>query len=178
MSEQQTIHRGLQADFEQAPWFGVDTSGLRVIDRNVLILVDECSAKTRGAVLLTDDMAWKMTQASETGVIAAVGDGAFLVHEDRSPWTGYRPKPGDRVFFERYAGTLVRGADERTYRLMGYSAIGGIYKPQAEIDEALAHDFSQGSGCTRCGITKTHAERTGAIHCPSLKPQSAQGAAA
>ena len=54
--------------------------------------------------------------------------GAFLLNEDMSPWTGERPKPGDRVYIEKYAGKLVKGRDGRTYRIMDYGSIGATYE--------------------------------------------------
>ena len=70
--------------------------------------------------------------ASEQGVIAAVAHGAFRIYEDGHAWVDHRPEPGDRVYYEKYAGRLVLGKDGKTYRLMDYRCIGCVYERAEE----------------------------------------------
>lgn len=136
-----------QAEFERATYSGANESGVRPIGTSVLILMDQVATTTSGeagAKLLAEagvaapaagsvigiglepGMIEKMNAASESGVIAAVGSAAFRYYDDGSPWTDYKPKPGDRVFSERYAGRELRGSDGQTYRMMTYTCIAGI----------------------------------------------------
>lgn len=118
--------RGLQAEYKPAEWTGVDRSGVMALGPNVVVLTDEC-AEIIGGVHIPLDFVERMNLASEQGVIAQVGKGAFRIYEDGHVWTDYRPEPGDRVYFEKYAGRLVRGLDGKVYRIMDYRSIGAVY---------------------------------------------------
>lgn len=149
----QPLIKGIQADYIPARWSGVDTSGIRVVGKCVLILMDECSPVSSGAagmalmkesgvaaasvvpmpgVRLPDDVIERMTMGAETGVLVAVAAGAFLLNEDGTAWSGYKPRPGDRVYIEKYAGKLIRGRDGRNYRLMDYQSIGATYDEEQD----------------------------------------------
>ena len=118
----------LNAEFIPAKWDGIDTSGIRVIGKCVLVLVDECAPVTSGGIYLTPDAIEKHSAGCETGTLVATSPGAFLLNEDMTSWAGEKPRPGNRVYIEKYAGKLVRGKDGRTYRLMDYGCIGAIYE--------------------------------------------------
>jgi co-chaperonin GroES (HSP10) len=124
--------KGLHADYISAKWNGHDTSGVRVVGKTVLVLMDECSPTSKGGVSLPEDMIEKMSMAAETGVLVAVSPGAFLLNEDMSPWSGEKPKPGDRCYVEKYAGKQIKGRDGKTYRIMDYGSIGATYESDAE----------------------------------------------
>lgn len=124
----QTLIKGLHADYIPAQWDGKDTSGVRVVGKTVLVLMDECSPTSKGGVELPEDIIEKMSMGSETGVLVAVSPGAFLLNEDMTPWIGEKPRPGDRVYIEKYAGKQIRGRDGKTYRIMDYGSIGATYE--------------------------------------------------
>ena len=124
--------KGLHADYVPAKWSGKDTSGIRVVGKTILVLMDQCAPKTTGGIELTDDMIEKMSMGAESGVIVAVSPGAFLLNEDMSPWIGEKPKAGDRVYVEKYAGKQVKGRDGETYRIMDYSCVGATYDADTE----------------------------------------------
>jgi co-chaperonin GroES (HSP10) len=106
------------AEFVRSEFTG-NTSGYIPIGDRILVKVDEAAATTSGGVYLPDDITYKMTMAAETGVIVAMGDAAFYWTFDRSRlWHGYRPKVGDHVYLERYAGRVVKGKDSTLYRVM------------------------------------------------------------
>lgn len=142
MSEQPQLIQGLHAEFKPAVWSGSDTSGVKPIGPTVIVLCDECSELSSGGVALPLEYVERMNLAAEQGVIVAVARGAFVIHEDGSAWRDYRPKPGDRVYYEKYAGRLVMGKDKRRYRIMDYKSIGAIYEmsgagePQANRESA------------------------------------------
>jgi len=122
--------KGLQAEYIPAKWSGKNESGVRVVGKTVLVLMDECSPRSSGGVELPPDIIERMTLAAESGVIVAMADGAFLLNEDMTPWSGAKPTPGDRAYIEKYAGKLVKGRDGLTYRLMDYGSIGATYEPE------------------------------------------------
>jgi chaperonin GroES len=121
--------KGLHAEYIPAKWSGQNTSGVRVVGKTVLVLMDECAPKTTGGVEIPDDTLERMSMASESGVIIACAPGAFLLNEDMTPWSGEKPQPGDRVYVEKYAGKQVKGRDGKTYRIMDYGSIGATYEP-------------------------------------------------
>ena len=99
--------------------FEGNTSGYVPIGDRVLVRVDEAAGTTSGGVHLPDELAYRMTMASETGVIVAMGDAAFHWTFDRSrEWYGEKPKVGDHIYIERYAGRVVKGKDGTMYRVL------------------------------------------------------------
>jgi len=129
---QPRLIKGIQAEYVPAKWSGKDESGVRVVGKTVLVLMDECSSKTSGGVDLPDDLVERMSMAAESGVLVAVSQGAFLLNEDMTPWIGEKPTPGDRVYIEKYAGKLVKGRDGANYRIMDYGSIGATYEAEPE----------------------------------------------
>ncbi len=122
-----TAVKNLQAEFYPAAWNGVDASGIRVVGKAILVLMDECAEVTSGGIHIPSEAIEKFNAGCETGRLVATSPGAFRVYEDMTPWTGTAPKPGDRVYIEKYAGKLVKGKDGRTYRLMDYQSVGAVY---------------------------------------------------
>lgn len=127
-SLQPRLIKGLHAEYVPAKWNGEDTSGVRCVGKTVLVLMDSCAEVTTGGIALPPDMLEKMNMAAESGVLVKCAEGAFLVNEDGTPWTGFKPRAGDRVYIEKYAGRLVKGRDGLTYRLMDYGSIGATYE--------------------------------------------------
>lgn len=102
-------------------------SGYNPIGDRVLIKVDESASRTSGGVMLPDETVYKQTMAAETGIIVAIGDAAFHWTFDRTrEWYGERPKIGDRVYVERYAGRILKGNDGIFYRLMDDKCVAAI----------------------------------------------------
>lgn len=116
-----------QAEYVQGQFDGKNESGYRPIGERVLVMPDQAAGKTSGNVIIPDDVQERQTYAAETGIIVALGDAAFVWNSDRSrKFEGERPKPGDRVFFDRYSGGVLRGNDGRMYRFMDDKAIGAV----------------------------------------------------
>ena len=78
--------KGVHADYIPATWSGSDTSGVRVVGKTVLVLMDECASTTSGGVALPQDLIEKMSMAAESGIIVACAPGAFLLNEDMTAW--------------------------------------------------------------------------------------------
>ncbi len=133
-----TLHKGLQGDFVPAVYPGHNPSRLRVLGKNLLVRVDTYSPVTGGGIHITDDRVEKMTEAGETGVLFDVGPEAFRLFDDGSRWQGRRPEVGQRIAFERYAGTLQKGMDGHVYRIMDYRAVACVIDVDTEADEGAA----------------------------------------
>ena len=118
------------AQYEQSQWSGRNESGITPISDKLLVLIDKASEKVGKAQLIyaPEKQQDTATLASETGVIIAMGDDAFSWNSDRTrPYSGYKPKPGDHIVFERYTGRDQRGFDGVTYRLMSDTAVGAVF---------------------------------------------------
>jgi len=123
----------LGAQYVQSSYDGKNTSQVAALDDNVLILIDDSVEKTAGGILLTNTSQEHHKAAAETGVVVEVGQGAFKYTADRSrEWTGLRPRPGDRVYFQRYAGQIIIGTDGKEYRMMTDKCIAGLDLGDAE----------------------------------------------
>lgn len=115
------------AEYVKAEYSGTNESGVRPVGDRVLILPDESAEQTSGAVFLPQATVERGSMAAETGVLVALGDGAFVWNSDRSrPFAGTKPQVGDRIIFEKYSGQLMIGKDKRFYRLADDKVIGAV----------------------------------------------------
>ena len=96
----------------------MNTSGIKPINCNVLVLPDPVEEK-KGGVFLPDSVRQRDEHAQTSGTLAACCDDAFEGMNDR-------PEPGARVCFAKYAGAEVTGDDGQTYRLMKDVDITGV----------------------------------------------------
>jgi co-chaperonin GroES (HSP10) len=108
-------------------WTGENLSGVMPIGDQVLILPDKAAEKTIGGIYIAQSTKETQDLAAETGVIVAIGDGAWTWNMDRTrKFEGTKPVIGHRVCFTRYAGMEVIGDDGEMYRIMNDACIGGI----------------------------------------------------
>lgn len=107
------------AQYTPAEYHGRNQSGWGPIGDKVLVLTDQAADKTSGGIFIDPVSADRATMAAETGILVAVGQDAFH---------GYaiKPKPGDRVYVERYSGQVMLGDDVQLYRLMDDVCIGAV----------------------------------------------------
>lgn len=124
--------KNIQTEYERAVYSGSNTSGAKPLGKNLVILTDRAATVSSGGIALPTDYADRMNMASESGVIVAAGAEAFAYYDDGSKWTDYKPVPGDRVLFQRYAGREVMGADGLTYRVMDYTNVAALEMPPKE----------------------------------------------
>lgn len=118
------------AVYVPAPFAGTNESGFEPLGSRVLVLPDVAEERTAGGIELPVDVVARYAMAAETGVLVAIGEGAFAVLSNGRPWGTYRrPVVGDRVVIERYTGQLQRGLDGLVYRLCEDRAIGAIAPP-------------------------------------------------
>ena len=94
-----------------------------------MLVLPDTAASIVGNIHMPEDVRERAQLSGSTGVVIEIGDDAFKWNFDRSrPWSGYRPQPGDRVYFDRYAGKEIKGSDAHTYRLMDDKCVGGVQK--------------------------------------------------
>lgn len=123
--------------YEAMEWSGVNTSGMKPWGDSILVLPDQPRERTTGGIFLSEQEVERMAYAAETGVIVAIGDGAFAWNADRTrPFQGEKPAPGVRIWFERYSGAVQHGRDGLIYRLMTDKQMGAIAMDEAP--EAVA----------------------------------------
>ena len=121
--------RTAHAEYIPAPYTGKNSSGWEPALDRVLVRPDIASVRSSGGVELPEDLTDRMQMAAITGVVIAVGDDAFKWNADGTRlFEGYKPVPGDRVIFEKYAGKPILGEDGQDYRLLDYKSIGGVKK--------------------------------------------------
>ena len=126
---QPKLIRTKHGQYEPAPWNGVNESGITPFGDRVLILPDPFAPTTIGGIIFTDEQRERADMAAETGVLVAMGDDAWLWNSDRArKFEGNKPKVGQRVIFEQYAGSYQFGADGVRYRLMDDKCVGGLFE--------------------------------------------------
>lgn len=116
--------------YESQPFDGINRSGIKnPLGDRIVVLPDE-AAKTigsKGLLIATNDTRDTHSLGAVTGTIIAIGDDAWRWDSTRTKaFAGERPKPGDRVIFNRYSGQVLLGLDGKNYRIMSESTIGGI----------------------------------------------------
>jgi len=98
-------------------------SGVKPVEYKVLVKPDSTEKKTAGGVYLPDDTHEKHSLAQVKGTLIAMGGSAFkdFVEGDRAAL-----QPGARVYFAKYEGVMIVGADGVDYRLCNDKSIGAV----------------------------------------------------
>jgi len=91
----------------------MNVSGISPFEYKVVLKVKEQEEKTEGGILLPDSIKEKEKYAISYGTLVAIGEIAFTDPD----WLD-KPKLGDFLMFDKYAGTLVKGNDGQDYRVM------------------------------------------------------------
>ncbi len=121
------------AAYVPAHYDGVNRSGVLPMGHRVLVLPDVAEELSAGGVYIPPEVQSRNAMGAETGVLVAVGEGAFVWSSDRiHPWTGRKPMPGNRVIIERYSGQVQRGLDGQIYRICDDKAIGALFVVDAQ----------------------------------------------
>lgn len=85
-------------------------SKIRPVEYKVLIEPEIVEEKTTGGIILTPTTKDREQMAQVRGLLIAIGGNAFEDWENK-------PKIGDKVYFGKYAGYIVKGNDGKEYRL-------------------------------------------------------------
>jgi co-chaperonin GroES (HSP10) len=103
----------------------VNTSGMWPVEYKILILPEEVEEVSKGGIVLTTSTTERDKMAQVKGRLIAVGGNAF---ED---WKGRAPEVGDHLWFAKYAGYVVKGADGKDYRLCNDKDCSAIIEVQS-----------------------------------------------
>lgn len=115
------------AEYVAQQWNGTNESGATPIGDYVLVRPDIAAEKSSGGIFIDPVTVDRHTLASETGILVAMGDQAFMWNADRTrKWDGDRPEIGHRVYYNRYAGQVIKGDDGAIYRAMEDKCIAAI----------------------------------------------------
>lgn len=115
------------AEYIPGTFTGQNESGWTPVGDRILVLTDQIPSRSSGGIMYTDDYKEHASQAAETGILVAVGDGAFVWNADRTrPFSGRKPQPGDYVQINRYSGQTIMGNDGQLYRLMDENCLGAV----------------------------------------------------
>jgi len=101
----------------------MNNSGIYPVEYKVLIKPEIVERKTAGGIFLPESTKEKEEFAKSVGVIIAIGAICFT-----DPNWLEHPKVGDKVLYDRYAGTLVEGIDGEKYRLINDKEIGAVMR--------------------------------------------------
>lgn len=89
----------------------INTSGMQPVEFKILIEPEEVEEVSKGGIVLAVKTTEREAMAQVRGRLIAIGGNAF---ED---WAGQVPKLGDSIYFAKYAGYVIKGADGKEYRL-------------------------------------------------------------
>ncbi len=85
------------------------------VEYNVIICPESVEEKTRGGLILPESVKETEELAKSWGLLVAKSPLAF--NYDEWPENADKPKPGDHVFYARYAGTMIEHGGKQ-YRIM------------------------------------------------------------
>jgi co-chaperonin GroES (HSP10) len=106
-----------------------NASGIRPVEYKILIKPDPVEEMTAGGIIRPQMTQERDQWAQVKGTLVAFGGRAF---ED---WQGDREHliPGARVYYRKYEGILLTGADGEEYRLCTDKDIGGIVENESAV---------------------------------------------
>lgn len=99
----------------------MNNSGIQPVEYKVLIRPKKVEEKTVGGIIIPESTKEKSKYATVEGELIAVGTIAFSDPD----WLD-RPKVGDTVLYDKYAGVTIKGKDGEDYRLINDKEIGAV----------------------------------------------------
>lgn len=118
MSELSFIGAGVSSPLKRDAT--IDIKRFIPVEFKVVIEPDEVEFKSAGGIVLVDATTDKDKQKQVIGRLISVGGNAF---ED---WRGRIPKPGDRVYYAKWSGVVLKGDDGRDYRMTNDKDISAV----------------------------------------------------
>lgn len=90
-----------------------NTSGIHPVEYKVLIKPKVIEEKTKGGIIMPDEVRDREQYTNSYGTIVEFGGNAF-----RDPDWNIVPEKGALIMFDKYAGSMVTGQDGQEYRLI------------------------------------------------------------
>lgn len=110
-----------------------NTSGIQPVRYHCLIKMLPKEKQTKGGIILPEMQNERHELAREIGIFIASGGIAFSGGDGAPAWPSWnRPKPGQKVLFNRYAGSVQKGKDGESYRLIDDTELGAIVEEDYE----------------------------------------------
>lgn len=106
-------------------------SGIQPVEFKILIKPDPVEKKTAGGIIKIEKTHESEQWAQVKGTLVAMGAAAF-----GDPFTESERemlKPGARVYYRKYEGIMIDGADGEEYRLCTDKDIGGVVEHENAI---------------------------------------------
>ena len=105
-------------------------SGIRPVEYKILIKPDAVEEKTVGGIIKIERTHEMEQWAQVKGTLVAIGAKAFIdwPDEERAILV-----PGARVYYRKYEGIIIEGADDEEYRLCTDKDIGGVVENESAV---------------------------------------------
>jgi co-chaperonin GroES (HSP10) len=107
--------------------------GIDPTEFNIIIAPETAETVTAGGIILLDNSKEAKDMASMIGRLVKVAPLAFSYAKAEEWGDARKPRPGDRVLFGKYAGVLVKGDDEREYRVCKDADIIAVFEEPAHV---------------------------------------------
>lgn len=102
----------------------MNKSGIKPAGHILLVLPDEVETTTASGIVLASPGQLQRDEMAQTeATVIELGNTAY--QDQVFPWC----KAGDRVIFAKYAGTISKGKDGLTYRLINDLDVKAILEP-------------------------------------------------
>lgn len=113
-------------------------SGIRPVEFKILIKPDPIDEMTAGGIFKPQQSHEMEQWAQVKGTLVAFGSRAF---ED---WKADRKalEPGTRVYYRKYEGIVITGADGEEYRLCADKDVGGVVENESAVPYVVGRDRS------------------------------------
>lgn len=94
-------------------------SGIIPLSFKVLVKIQNVEEVTKGGIIIPTDTVEKESAASQIATIIDFGQAAFTIGVGDLPneWN-VKPKVGQKIVLNRYAGINIEGKDKEEYRLV------------------------------------------------------------
>lgn len=90
----------------------MNKTGIKPVEYKVLIKVDEVKDKSSGGIFLPTNVLEREQIAHDRGILIDCGGMAF------SDWKGGGPSVGEKVIFNKYAGSVIQFRPDERERVM------------------------------------------------------------
>ena len=111
-------------------------SGIVPVEFKVLIKPDTVEQKTAHGIIIPDETHDREGWSQVKGTLIATGGSAFT-NPDWHPAETKALQAGTRVYFAKYQGILMTGADGNEYRLCNDKDIGAVIETEAAAVSTL-----------------------------------------
>jgi len=106
-------------------------SGIWPVEYKCLVQMMPRTDKTEGGIYIPKSSQEKEQVNMDVGIFVFAGGCAFQDPD----WPKHNiPKPGQKVLFDRYAGSIQKGMDGMDYRLLNDKEIGALLEEDYECE--------------------------------------------